>query len=203
MYVIYFISRGKTSAIVINSYSIMMAGFALNLLFIGLIILCQYIANFTQTEEILHWLIGSIDILGFSKIKSILPMFILGLLLIVLNLSKLNLISMGDEIAFSRGINVVTTYYIFIISSSLLIGAIVSVTGPICLVGLIVPHVVRLLVGANNKYIFWGSLFLGGSFMVICDIISRTMLESTEIPIGVISSIIGTLFFIYFLVRRP
>ena len=200
VYVIYFISKKNTSTV--NSHSLIMAGFALNLMFIGLIILCQYFANFTQTKEILHWLIGSIDILGFTSIKNILPMFCVGILLIVFNLSKLNLIAMGDEIALSRGVNITFYYFIFIFSSSLIIGAIVSLTGPICLVGLIIPHVVRLLVGANNKYIFWGSFFLGGSFLIICDIISRIMLPSTEIPIGVISSIIGTPFFIYFLIQK-
>ena len=200
IYIIYFISKKNSFAI--DSHLLIMAGFALNLMFLGLIILCQYLANFTQTREILHWLIGSIDILGFSDIKKILPMFIIGILIVLLNLSKLNLIAMGDDIAFTRGINVIFYYFIFISSSSLIIGAIVSVTGPICLVGLIIPHVVRLIVGANNKYIFWGSLFLGGSFLVLCDLISRIIFAPTEIPIGVISSIIGTPFFIHFLVRK-
>ncbi len=193
---VYIVAQKKSS---ISTYSLLMAGIAMNLLFSSLILCCQYCANFTQTNQILHWLIGGIDIIGFKDIYKAIPLFLIGIFIIFVNLNKLNLVAMGDEIAYSRGVNVLRTQRMCFFSSSLVIGAVVCLSGPISFVGLIIPHLVRMILGPDHKYLFWGCIFLGATFLIICDTISRTILAPRMIPIGVVTVLFGAPFFIYLL----
>ena len=113
----------------------------------------------------------------------------------------LDLVSLGEEAAEARGVNVVRTERIALLSASLSTGAAVSLGGPILFVGIIVPHIVRLIVGADHRLVLPASALFGASFLVVCDLIARTVVAPVEVPVGIITAIIGGPFFLWLLFR--
>ena len=107
----------------------------------------------------------------------------------------LNLISSGSQSAMSRGVDVPKIQKIGLVSASLVTGAVVAISGPIGFVGLVVPHIVRLLIGPDQRILIPASMLFGASFLIICDTVARTVIAPTEIPVGVITALIGGPFF--------
>lgn len=114
----------------------------------------------------------------------------------------LNLISTGVQSAMSRGVDVIKVQKIGFVMASLLTGTVVAVSGPIGFVGLIVPHIVRLLVGPDLRLLLPASMFFGASFLILCDTVARTIIAPTEIPVGIITAVLGGPFFVW-LLKRP
>jgi iron complex transport system permease protein len=114
----------------------------------------------------------------------------------------LNLLSVGDDAAASRGVDVVRVHRIAFVSASLATSAAVSLAGPIGFVGIVVPHLVRLLVGVDHRIVLPASALFGASFLVACDLAARTLMAPVEIPVGVITALLGGPFFLWLLVRR-
>jgi len=139
-----------------------------------------------------------VPILGFKHLDNAL----IGIGLVLLLPEKLNILMLGDEVATGLGINVEKTRFFFIIISSLLAGAAVAVVGLLGFVGLIVPHMARLFIGSDYKYLFPGTIFFGASIVMICDTLSRILLAPVEIPVGIIMSALGAPFFLYLLRQR-
>ena len=108
----------------------------------------------------------------------------------------------GDEVALSKGVEVFRIQKWSFFTGSVLVGLSVAVAGPIGFVGLVVPHTIRLLFGADHKYVFSGSLVGGGVFLAICDTFARTIIAPAELPVGVITALFGGPFFVYLLIRR-
>jgi iron complex transport system permease protein len=113
----------------------------------------------------------------------------------------MNVLSLGEEAALQLGVEVERTRRIIFFASSLLVGAVVSVSGMIGFVGLIVPHVLRLTLGADHRLLLPASFLAGGMFLVWADTLARTLLGATEIPVGVVTALCGAPFFIYLLTR--
>jgi len=121
-------------------------------------------------------------------------------IVVVASLShELNLFTVGEDIATSRGVNVNRTKKVLFLFISLMVGGVVALCGPIGFVGMMVPHIVRLFLGADHRYLIPGSLAFGGGFLTLCDTISRTVLSPVELPVGVITAILGGPFFIWLL----
>jgi iron complex transport system permease protein len=114
----------------------------------------------------------------------------------------MNLLALGDETAQSLGCSVNRTRKIFLVLSTLLASSSVSVSGIIGFVGLIIPHWVRLLIGPDHRYLFLISSLMGGVFLMFCDFLARSVLRGTELPIGIITAVVGAPFFIYLLNQR-
>jgi len=114
----------------------------------------------------------------------------------------LDLISMGEEAAEARGVNVERTERIALVSASMATGAAVSLGGPVLFVGIIVPHLVRLIVGADHRLVLPASALFGASFLIVCDLIARTAFAPVELPVGIITAMIGGPFFLWLLFRR-
>ncbi len=114
----------------------------------------------------------------------------------------LNLLSMGDESASTRGLNVVGAQRGAFLSASLATGAAVSVGGPVGFVGIVVPHLVRLIVGPDHRLVLPASALFGAAFLVGCDVVARTVMAPIELPVGVITALIGGPFFLWLLVRK-
>ncbi len=153
-------------------------------------------------EQAVFWLLGSFHLAEWAQIRVILPQF-MGCFFICLWLAKdMNLLVMGDETAQSLGCPVKRTRKIFLILSTLLASSSVSVSGIIGFVGLIVPHWVRLLIGPDHRRLFFFSSLLGGVFLLFCDLVARTILPGSELPIGIITAVIGAPFFIFLLTQR-
>ena len=114
----------------------------------------------------------------------------------------LNLLSLGPDSAESRGLNVAVAQRAAFFSASLATGAAVSVGGPIGFVGIVIPHLVRLLVGPDHRLVLPAAALFGGAFLVGCDLLARTLLAPVELPVGIITALIGGPFFLWLLIRN-
>ena len=156
-----------------------------------------------QLREIIGWLLGSVSMRGWPYVQMIVPFVIIGTLMIWLNRRELNAMIYGEERAQYLGVNVKRSKYMILAGGSMLTGASVAVSGIIGFVGLVIPHMVRILIGADHRHLLMLSLLNGASLLVICDLVSRTIIAPTELPIGVITAFIGAPVFAYiFFIQR-
>lgn len=181
---------------------LLLAGVTLNAFFSALILFVQYLADFAEVYRAARWLMGDLDVGGFSPIVAVMPLVVVAFALFAMLPSSLNLLSVGDDAAASRGVDVVHVHRIAFVSASLATSAAVSLAGPIGFVGIVVPHLVRLLVGVDHRIVLPASALFGASFLVACDLAARTILAPVEIPVGVVTALLGGPFFLWLLVRR-
>ena len=161
----------------------------------------QYLSDVTDTFRTVQWLMGSLDVGSYAPILASLVPFGLACIGFVTLPRVLDLISLGEEAAEARGVDVVRTERLALVSASLSTGAAVSLGGPVLFVGLIVPHIVRLIVGADHRLVLPASALFGASFLIVCDLIARTIVAPVEMPVGIITAIIGGPFFLWLLFR--
>jgi len=185
-----------------STFTMLLAGVAINFFFSSLILLSQYLADFTKVYQTHRWLMGSLGTFGFDKVTGILPFFVIGSAAIMLFKNELNLMLLGEDIAVSRGLDTNRFKLMMFAMCSLMVGAAVSLCGVIGFVGIIVPHICRLLVGSDHKYLAKASFLFGGFFMVVCDMVSRKIIPPSELPIGIITALLGGPFFVWLLVAR-
>jgi iron complex transport system permease protein len=178
---------------------LLLAGVTANFFFASMVMFIHYMSDFTQSFQIVRWLMGGLDITDYQTVWSICPFVILGIGGLIFVSRDLNLISAGTQSAVSRGVDVVRTQKIGFILASLITGTVVAISGPIGFVGLIVPHIVRLLIGPDLRLLIPGSMFFGASFLVLCDTVGRTLIAPAEIPVGVITAMLGGPFFVWLL----
>ena len=181
---------------------LLLAGVTLNAFFSALILFVQYLSDFAETYRALRWLMGDLDVAGYSSILASLPFIVIAFAAFVWLARPLNLLSLGAEAAGGRGLDVRLTQRVAFFSASLATGAAVAVGGPIGFVGIIVPHLVRLLVGADHRLVLPASTFFGAAFLVACDVVARTALAPLELPVGIITALIGGPFFLWLLLRK-
>jgi iron complex transport system permease protein len=150
-------------------------------------------------EQAVFWLLGSFTLSDWRQITAVAPYFFLCFIVAQWLAKDMNLLVLGDETAQSLGCPVTRVRKIFLALSTLLAASSVSVSGIIGFVGLIVPHWIRILIGPDHRYLFFFSSLTGGIFLLYSDLIARTLLFPTELPIGIITAAIGAPFFIYLL----
>ncbi len=155
-----------------------------------------------QLREIIGWLLGSVSMRGWPYVTMIIPFVIVGSIILWLNRRELNAMMYGDDRAQSLGVNVKRSKYAILIGGSMLTGAAVAVSGTIGFVGLVVPHMTRMLWGADHRHLLTLSLLNGASLLIICDLVSRTILAPAELPIGVITALIGAPVFSYIFYKQ-
>lgn len=181
---------------------LLLAGVTMNAFFSALILFVQYFADFAETFRILRWLMGDLDVSSYGPLVTALPLAILSMAAFAWLARPLNLLNLGADAAETRGLDVVRAQRVAFFSASMATGAAVSVGGPVGFVGIIVPHLVRLLVGADHRVVLPASALFGAAFLIACDAVARTVLSPLELPVGVITAIIGGPFFLWLLVRR-
>ena len=181
---------------------LLLAGVTLNSLFSAVILFVQFLAEPTQALQTLRWTMGSLDIGNYQPLLWSLPPLAVAFVIFAQLPRALNLLTLGAESAATRGINVLTTQRMAFLGASLATGAAVSLGGPIGFVGIIIPHLVRLLIGADHRLVLPNSTYLGAAFVVICDVGARTLLSPMELPVGVITALLGGPFFLWLLVRQ-
>ncbi len=152
-----------------------------------------------RVSDTLSFTIGSLNLAVWADVKILLPYATIGFLLCMLFARTINVLMLGDEVANSLGVNVELTRFMFIALASFLAAASVSIVGLLGFVGLIVPHIVKLLIGSNYKYVYIGSAIFGGAIVVFCDTISRVIAAPMEIPVGITMAMLGVPFFLYLL----
>lgn len=149
-------------------------------------------------NKIFFWTMGSFSGKGWEQLFSILPYIVIGIAIIYFYSKDLNIILLGEDTASNLGVNVERVKRILLITSTIITAAVVSVSGIIGFIGLIIPHIARMIVGPDNKALIPTSFVFGAILLVICDTIARSIL-SQEIPVGLITSILGGPFFVYLL----
>ena len=198
--VVYFMAAARHRGF--STGVLLLAGVTLNSFLSALILLVQYFSDMTQTMQTLRWLLGDLDVASYRPIVVALPMLALSFIVFAALAPSLNLLSLGDDFAAARGVPVVRIERIAFLTASLATGAAVSISGPIGFVGIIVPHLVRLLVGPDHRVVVPASLGFGAAFLVGCDLVSRTALAPLELPVGIVTALIGGPFFLWLLVRQ-
>jgi len=186
----------------ISTYTLLLAGVTIGLFFSAMILFIHYLADFTETYRMIRWLMGALDVVGWRYPLAVLTVFVPVFVYLFLNASAFNLLLSGSEMARARGVNVRALQKWSFITSSILVGTCVSMAGPIGFIGLIVPHVMRLLFGPDHRKLFVLTVLGGGLFLVWADTLARTIIAPAELPVGIITSMIGGPFFIYLLVRH-
>lgn len=151
---------------------------------------------------IVHWLLGSVSMRGWSYVILFLPFFLLGTILLIINGRELNVMTYGEDKAKLLGVSVQQRKMMILIAGSLLMGSAVAVSGTIGFVGLVIPHITRLLWGTDHRHLLPLSALLGAGFLVLADLLSRTIIEPIELPIGIITSLAGAPVFALILIRQ-
>ncbi|HVO23983.1 MAG TPA: iron ABC transporter permease [Candidatus Margulisiibacteriota bacterium] len=186
----------------LQPYVLLLAGVVYNA-FAGALILCvNAIADFYQAQGILFWLMGNLATQSYALVLTIGLYTVAGTVWLLLHTRQLNVLSLGDEGALQLGVAVDRTRRATFFGASLLVGAVVSVSGMIGFVGLIVPHVMRLILGADHRLLLPASLLGGATFLIWADTVARTALGVVEIPVGVVTALCGGPFFVYLLKRE-
>ncbi|NLJ61265.1 MAG: iron chelate uptake ABC transporter family permease subunit [Firmicutes bacterium] len=153
-------------------------------------------------REIMMWLMGSLSNKGYAHVKMAAPYVGFGICVLIVMARDLNLLCLGDDEARNLGVDPLPAKRIIVFASSLVTAASVSVGGIIGFVGLIVPHTMRMVVGPDHRLLLPSSIIAGGIFLVLADTIARTLIAPCEIPVGVITALVGAPFFFYVLKRR-
>jgi iron complex transport system permease protein len=198
--IVYALARARHRGLSTNV--LLLAGVTMNAFFSALILFVQYFADFSQTYRILRWLMGDLDISSYQPVVTALPLLVLSFASFAWLARPLNLLSLGDESAETRGLNVTAAQRTAFVSASLATGAAVSVGGPVGFIGIVVPHLVRLIVGPDHRLVLPASALFGAAFLVGCDVLARTVMSPIELPVGVITALIGGPFFLWLLVRK-
>ncbi|WP_307390075.1 FecCD family ABC transporter permease [Bacillus horti] len=170
--------------------------------FVGAFISLIIALSGTELRQIIYWIMGSVGMRGWSYVGLVLPFFLLGAIVIIWHYRELNTLALGEEAARHVGVNVNRKKIYILIGASLLTGGAVAVSGMIGFVGLVVPHLVRLVIGPNHKHVLPLSVLVGSSFLILADLLSRTIIAPQELPIGVITALIGAPVFAYLLIRN-
>jgi iron complex transport system permease protein len=197
--IVYGLARARHRGLSTNV--LLLAGVTLNSFFSALILFVQFLSDFTQTFRTVRWLMGDLDVSSYTPLVAALPPIALSFAAFAVLPRRMNLLSISEESAASRGVDVHRTQRLSFLSASLATGAAVSLGGPIGFIGIVVPHLIRLMVGADHRLVLPASAFGGAAFLVACDTISRTALAPLEIPVGVVTAIIGAPFFLWLLIR--
>ena len=184
-----------------NSAYMLLAGIAVTLFFTSITMIVQYLANFHQTFLIFRWIIGGIENISYRKLIGLVPIFFSGITVIFFYSSELDLLLIGEEMAGSKGVAVDKVKITLFATVSFLVSFIVAVCGPIAFVGMIVPHIFRLLIGPKHRYLLICSFLGGGIFLAVCDTIARIAVAPSELPVGIITSFLGGPFFVWVLVK--
>lgn len=183
------------------SYPMLLIGVVTNTVYLALILFIETIVELTRLHGLRLWMIGSIPVEAYSVIASVGVVSLLGIAAISLFGRDLNLLSAGEDTARSLGVGVERTRGLLVVLGSLVTAAVVSVTGPVGFVGLIVPHVARILFGPDHRLLVPASALIGAVFLAASDTVARTVMAPTELPVGVITALCGGPFF-FWIYRR-
>lgn len=181
-----------------HTTTLILAGISFNFLFSAIISLIMFIDR-EDMHKIYFWTMGSLSGIKYSDVIIVAFFTVFGYIMLRMLAKRMNALLLGDISAQSIGIDVEKTKKSILIVSTLMTSAVVSYCGVIGFVGLIVPHIIRLIVGGDNRKILPYSVFGGIIFMLLADILARTLASPNELPIGTITSIVGAPFFIYLL----
>jgi iron complex transport system permease protein len=161
-----------------------------------------FMADDRQLRDLTFWSLGSLAGATWSKIGAVGPIIALALAAMPFLARGLNALALGEATAGHLGIPVQRLKYTAIIGVSAAVGAAVAVSGGIGFVGIVVPHLLRLVIGPDNRYLLPASALLGGSLLLLADAVARTIVAPAELPIGIVTALAGAPFFLWILLRK-
>jgi len=182
--------------------TMLLTGVMISFVASSLVMLLMAVSRSDDLHNIVFWIMGSLDEPNIMLIKIVCYGSIFGLVISLFHCHKLNALALGDEQAALLGVNTAKTKKTLFIIASLLTGLSVSVAGIIMFVGLIIPHFMRMVIGSDHRILIISSFLGGASFLIMCDIFARTIISPLELPVGVITGIIGGIVFIYILGQK-
>jgi len=185
-----------------SSEQMLLAGVAVNFFFSSMIVLLQYLSAPHDAFQILRWTMGGVQNATPADWYRLAPIVLLLMLFLSLQSRTMNVFVTGSDRAKSLGVNVRRFRTMLFVVTSLVVGAIVSATGPIGFVGLIIPHVARLLSGPDHRLLIVSTGLLGAIFLAGCDTMGRWLFYPAELPVGIITSLLGAPFFLWLLLRK-
>ena len=183
-------------------HSVLLAGVILNAIFSALIMFITSIMEPNRSFGMMAWLMGSLTAPAYPVLIALSVYLLVGLVLLGKHVRVLDILALGEEPARSLGINTERTKRVIFLLSALMTGAVVSFSGMIGFIGMIIPHAVRLVVGADHRLLLPASTLVGGMFLMVADTMARTLFVPSEVPVGVITALAGGPFFVYLLVWR-
>lgn len=197
----------------LSPVSLLLAGAIMNLVLSAAMMLVQVFANPDNARQITYWWLGGLDITGYLGIAATLPVMAVGAGLLLWRSHRMNLLSLDPLTASHLGLNVPREMLWILATATIMAAAAVALCGPIGFAGLLVPHVLRLIVGPDNRLLVPLSIVTGGTFLVVCDVVGRRALpwlaaaglqlhSTAEIPAGVITALLGGPLFLWLLARR-
>ncbi len=181
---------------------LLLTGVMISFISSSIIMLIMAVSKAENLHGIIFWIMGSLGETNWTLIRVALFISISGIFISLFFASSLNALSLGEEEALHLGINVERTKKLLFILASLLTGCSVSVSGIIGFVGLVVPHFVRMFTGGDHRILLIASSLCGGIFLILCDTLARTIITPLELPVGVITGIVGGIVFVYFLSKK-
>ena len=186
----------------LHPYHLLLSGVIFNSFIAAVIMFLNSIIDFYQAQGLLFWLMGSLSTRAYLTVAFIWAYIIFGFLWLWAKGLSLNLITLGEEAALQLGVETGALQRQIFIASSLMIGAMVSVSGMIGFVGLMIPHVMRLIVGSDHRLLLPASFLAGGIFLCWADTLARIALAPAELPVGIITAFFGGPFFLFLLYRE-
>jgi len=185
-----------------SPFTLLLAGVTINSMCMACILFLHYMASVGESFAIVRWLMGGIDSVEYATLAAAGAVLAPALVVAMAKAKDLNLLAVGEEWAAGRGVSVTATIVTAYLLGSFLTGAMTALTGPIAFVGLIVPHALRLAVGADHRVLIPCSFLTGAGFLAACDTLARTILAPAEVPVGVVTSLLGGPFFLWLLRSR-
>jgi len=198
MATVYMLARTRYGVV---STTLLLAGVAIGAFFSGLVSLLQYVVNDNVLSNIVYWTMGSFNNCGWESFQLAIFPIIIGITMMMFSIRELNLIAAGEEQAVNMGVNIKKLRLLMIIATSLAVGGSVAISGVIGFVGLIVPHIFRMMVGPNHALLMPLCIFGGGIFMIAMDTIAKSAF-AMSLPVGILTALIGAPFFIYVMKTR-
>jgi len=187
---------------ILKIQGILLTGVMISFISSSLIMLIMATSRTEDLHGIVFWIMGSLEEPNWLLIKAAVLVSITGLIISYLFSLDLNALSLGEEEAQHLGINIEKTKRLLFILASVLTGLSVSVAGVIGFVGLVVPHFMRMFVGGDHRILLISSYLVGAAFLIFCDTLARTIISPLELPVGVITGILGGSLFVYALTKR-
>lgn len=201
--ILYFISkRINQNSVAVSTNSILLIGISLSYFYGSALMLVFYMSNLQENYSIIRFTLGSLDTVGFSNSFIIMCVSAVFYIIIYLNKQKIKLLLICNDTAFLKGLNVNKISLLLLVVVSLSVGISISFVGPIGFIGLIIPHIIKLIYKQSADKLFFPVFFFGGIFLVFSDLISRNLNTDSSLPIGVVTAFIGAPFFVYLLIRR-
>jgi iron complex transport system permease protein len=183
-------------------HSLLLTGVILNAIFSALIMFITSILDPNRSYGMMAWLMGTLTAPTYGSLVGLMIYLSIGLCLLFSQMRVLNILALGEESARTLGIDTEQAKRFLFVLTALVTGAVVSVSGMIGFIGMVVPHAVRLVIGADHRLLLPASALVGGTFLMGADTVARTLIAPTEIPVGIITALAGGPFFVYFLLWR-